>query len=361
MREDRNRTRAQIAPFAVSAMLVFALDLMPCTARGDEGGVSFWLPGIYGSLAATPVAPGWFYDSFYYHWTGNAGADVARAREFQIGRLDPTLTLDASARLHASVDFYWIEPGYAFQTPVFGGQAAVSMGMPIGQERASVSGTVTAALPPFSFVRSDTISDSVTGNGDLYPLASLKWHNGVDNFMIYGTGDIPVGQYSRTRLANLGIGHGAADAGFGYTYFDEKFGHEFSAVAGFTYNFINTQTDYQNGVDFHLDWGASQFLTKQLQVGLVGYLYQQVSPDSGNGDHVGSFESRVIGIGPQIGYIIPLGKVGGLGDLQGYVNLKAYGEFDSQNRPSGYDVWFTFAITQATPTPPSLTRPMYTK
>ena len=27
--------------------------------RADEGGVSFWLPGIYGSLAATPQQPGW--------------------------------------------------------------------------------------------------------------------------------------------------------------------------------------------------------------------------------------------------------------------------------------------------------------
>ena len=26
---------------------------------------------------------------------------------------------------------------------------------------------------------------------------------------------------------------------------------------------------YKNGIDMHLDWGASQFLTKQWQVGLV--------------------------------------------------------------------------------------------
>jgi hypothetical protein len=359
MRVGRNIAR-RIGPYVLAASMGFVASLMPRAALGDEGGVSFWLPGIYGSLAATPVGPGWFYESFYYHWTGNAGADVARAREFEIGRLNPTLTVDASARLHASIDLYWVEPGYAFETPVLGGQAAVSMGMPIGQARASLSGTVTASLPPFTVVRSDSISDSVFGNGDLYPLATLKWHNGVNNFMIYGTGDIPVGQYSSTRLANLGIGHGAVDGGFGYTYFDEKLGHEFSAVAGFTYNLINTHTDYQNGVDFHLDWGASQFVTKQLQLGLVGYLYQQVTPDGGSGDHVGPFESRVIGVGPQIGYIIPLGKVDGLGDLQAYLNLKAYGEFDAQNRASGYDVWFTFAISQAVPTPTSK-KPMYTK
>ena len=40
--------------------------------------------------------------------------------------------------------------------------------------------------------------------------------------MIYGIGDIPVGTYDASRLANLGIGHGALDGGVGYTYFDPK-------------------------------------------------------------------------------------------------------------------------------------------
>jgi hypothetical protein len=38
----------------------------------------------------------------------------------------------------------------------------------------------------------------------------------------------------------------------GYTYFDPKLGHEFSAVTSFTYNLINPHTDYQNGVDWYI-------------------------------------------------------------------------------------------------------------
>jgi hypothetical protein len=41
-------------------------------------------------------------------------------------------------------------------------------------------------------------------------------------------------------------------------YLDPKTGHKFSVVTGLTYNFINPSTQYQNGVDWHLDWGASQ-------------------------------------------------------------------------------------------------------
>jgi hypothetical protein len=80
-----------------------------------------------------------------------------------------------------------------------------------------------------------------------------------------------------------------------------------------------------NGVDMHLDWGASQFLTKQWQVGLVGYIYQEPGCDSGSGDHVGCFQSRVVGVGPQIGYIFPIGD-----KMQGYLNLKAYGDSTPQ-------------------------------
>jgi hypothetical protein len=45
------------------------------------------------------------------------------------------------------------------------------------------------------------------------------------------------GRTDSTRLSNIGIGHGAIDAGGGYTYFNPQTGHEFSGVLGFTYNF----------------------------------------------------------------------------------------------------------------------------
>jgi hypothetical protein len=100
--------------------------------------------------------------------------------------------------------------------------------------------------------------------------------------------------------------------------------------------------------------GMSQFLSKQFLLGLVGYVYDQVSGDSGSGDKVGAFESRVVGIGPQVGYLFPVG------DMQGYLNLKAYGEFDARDRPSGVNVWLTFAITPTAPPAAASTMPMPT-
>lgn len=299
-------------------------------AGADEGGVSFWTPGSYGSLAAVPAVPGWSFSTFNYYDSVSAG----KSAEFVRGG-------GVEAGLSSRLDLLFANPTYVFATPVFGGQAALSMEAVVGPETTSAFGTVSgpggASLPA-------SRTDSVFGIGDLYPSGSLRWNWGVNNIMTYLTGDIPVGLYSSQQLSNLGIGHGAVDAGGGYTYFDTQTGHEFSAVIGATYNLLNPSTQYRNGVDAHLDWGASQFLSASLQIGAVGYVYDQITGDCGSGAKLGPFESRVIGVGPQIGYLFPVAG------MQGYVNLKAYGEFDARNRPSGWNAWLTLSISPAAAT-----------
>jgi hypothetical protein len=348
--------RRQLSVGALAALLVLPAQF----ARADEAGASFWIPGFFGSLAAVPQqAPGWSMATVYYHTTVSAAGDVARAREIQIGRIPSNLTANLNANINADVDLGLVAGTYTFATPVLGAQASASLLGIVGANTTSLSGLLTGTLAtpagtiPFS--RFDSISSSIVGFGDLIPQFALRWNAGVNNFMTYITGDIPVGMYDSTRLANLGLGHGAIDAGGGYTYFNPQTGHEFSAVLGFTYNFKNTDTQYQSGVDMHLDWGASQFLSKQIQVGLVGYLYQEVGCDSGSGDRVGCFRSRVVGVGPQMGLIFPVG------DMQGYLNLKGYGEFDAASRPSGWNVWLTFSLSPTAQTPPASTRPVITK
>jgi hypothetical protein len=338
--------RAVRASTATALICAGFLSATASVAVADESGVSFWLPGLFGSLAATPGQPGWAFASVYYHTSVSAGADVARSREIQIGRFNPALNVNLNASLKADADLALLVPSYTFATPVLGGQLAVQMATIVGRSSASVAGTLSASLPPFNLLRTDSISDSVTGFGDLYPQASLKWNFGVHNFMTYITGDIPVGAYNSARLANLGLGHGAIDGGVGYTYFNPATGHEFSAVTGFTYNFINPVTNYQSGVDWHLDWGASQFVSKQVHIGLVGYVYQQLTADSGQSAILGEFKSRVLGVGPQIGFIFPVG------DMQGYLNFKGYKEFAAENRPEGWNAWVTFSISAAAAPPP---------
>src|SRR5260221_3554469 len=248
-------------------------------ASADQVGESFWPPGSLGSLGATPSQPGFSLASAYYHTSTTAGSEVARARLIRIGRLTGAVGESVSAISISPEDLAMITPSYTFAKPVLGGQAAIALTANYGRKRTTDDVVTNSPLVVGSAVTTqsqfETISDTATGLGDLSPQVSLRWNAGVHNVMTYATGNIPLGIYNRTRLSNIGIGHGALDGSAGYTYFNEQTGYEFSAVAGLSYNFINPSIQYQNGIDVHLDWGASRFLTKQLQIGLVGYLYNQ--------------------------------------------------------------------------------------
>src|SRR6266702_5632396 len=209
-----------IYPVIAAAAAMFGL--LSDAAHADEDGVSFWLPGRFSSLAATPQVPGWSMAEVYYHTSVSAFGAAAAAREIRIGRFSPTVNVNLNLHLNAQADLLLLNPTYTFATPVLGGQLAIGVTGLFGRSAATLDGTLTAAVGPFVTTRTGTLSDSITSVGDLYPQATLKWNAGVHNYMTYLTGDIPVGAYSATRLANLGTGHGAIDGGGGYTYFNEK-------------------------------------------------------------------------------------------------------------------------------------------
>ncbi len=121
--------------FFCSALALIAFMAVPKAAVADEGGVSFWIPGFFGSLAATPQQPGWSFASIYYHTSVSAGADVAFARQVSAGRLTVPFTGNVSARLNADADLGIATPSYVFATPVLGGQAAVAMLVTFGREQ----------------------------------------------------------------------------------------------------------------------------------------------------------------------------------------------------------------------------------
>jgi hypothetical protein len=92
-------------------------------------------------------------------------------------------------------------------------------------------------------------------------------------------------------------------------------------------------------------------------IGAVGYVYDQLEADHGSAPILGPVKSRVFGVGSQLGFIFPVAG------MQGYLNLKGYGEFDNHDRPAGWNTWLTFAISPAPPpaATPMSSRPMYTK
>lgn len=269
------------------------------------------------------MPPGLSIEVDYYHATGDIGRtrNVARG-----GRV--------TAGLEAVSNYFLVTPTYALEAPALGAQVEIALAIVAGNYSAATSVSRVGAAGATRFAGSE---DSLTAIGDLSPAVTGKWSAGVNNFMGYLSGNVPVGAYDPARLATIGLGFWAIDGGIGYTYFDGASGREFSAVLGATYNFMNPSTVYQSGIDLHLDLSASQYVMEQLYVGLAGYFYQQVTGDSGEGARLGPFMGRVAGIGPQVGYDLSLGGR----DVT--LGARGYYEFAAENRPAGWTAWLTFS------------------
>ena len=300
-----------------------AVFLASAAAHADEGGAPFWLSGSYFFSAAVPNPPGWYVPTQFYYYNGNSHRD----KTFQRG---DTVNLGLSADLQ----FAFITPTWAPNQVWFGGQPSFSMTLGGGRNSTSADISIVTETGAQTLNRNDVI----WGGMDLYPQAQIAWNKGYNNWMTYITGDIPTGAYESNRLANIGLGHGAIDAGGAYTYFNTKGGFETSAVLGFTYNMENSSTNVRSGVDSHLDFDVAQFLSDHFHVGVVGYVYYQLSGDSGSGNRAGAFKSQVASLGPEVGYVFTAFGA------QWYANLRGYWEFWAQNRLEGHAMYLTVSI-----------------
>src|SRR4029450_1056400 len=116
-------------------------------AAADEGGVSFWVPGFFGSLAAAPQqAQGWSLTTIYYHTSVSAGAEGARAREITIGRFPVNLTATVNANVNANVNLGLVAGTYTFATTVLGGQAQASLLATYGSNSTSLAGSIVGSI-----------------------------------------------------------------------------------------------------------------------------------------------------------------------------------------------------------------------
>lgn len=288
-------------------------------ALADEGGVSFWLPGQYGSFAAIAPEQGFSMPLVTYYYSGGVSGEQA-------------LGAGGEVRLGLDTQFLgqFVVPTYTPDTTILGGQPSFSLLFELARSDVN-AGLATGTL-------SGSVSDSITGIGDLFPAAQIFWNQGVHNYMAYATGNIPVGNYDPNRLSNIGLGHAAIDFGGAYTYLNEDTGWEFSSTGGITFNFENPDTNYTNGTSLHLDIAASRFVSESTQVGLVGYAYQQITADEGQSNLLGDFKSRTFGVGPQIGVFF------GDSERPSYLNLRVYWEFDAKNRVEGGGAFLTLSF-----------------
>jgi hypothetical protein len=179
---DRAHSRFIVAS---TSLALAALAATPNMARADQDGVSFWVPGFFGSLASTPQQPGWSLATIYYHTEVSASGNAALSREITIGQFNPAINASVNAHVSATADLAFFAPSYVFATPFFGGQASATLLAAYGRNDTALNATLSGMLGPIPFTRSINPSDTTTGFGDLIPQFAVRWNAGVNNFMTY--------------------------------------------------------------------------------------------------------------------------------------------------------------------------------
>jgi hypothetical protein len=146
---------------ALTIIALLATSAKPALA--DQGGISFWVPGLFGSFAAAPLAPGFSAAAIYYHTTVSAGGALAAARQIEIGRLRPVtgnLNVNLDVNLKAKSDMVFFAPQYVFDTKIFGGQFAVGMAAAYGRNSTTIDGMLSRSVGMFTDTRQGSITES---------------------------------------------------------------------------------------------------------------------------------------------------------------------------------------------------------
>ena len=103
-KEGSERLRSSLRSLAASFALALGGALsLPAISYADEDGVSFWLPGLFGSLAAVPQHPGWSVTAINYFDSVSASGNAAAAREITIGKLNPTVNVNLNVNVKATL------------------------------------------------------------------------------------------------------------------------------------------------------------------------------------------------------------------------------------------------------------------
>jgi hypothetical protein len=305
--------------FIVSAISIVLLSLSAVSADAAEGGSSNYLPGTYGDFAAAVEPPTKFTvrnDVYYYH------ADVARSVRSGL--------IEADADLEFIIDLLTLL--YKPEVEVLGAHYAFGVLIPIVHADID-TGVRIGNLE----VRQQ---DDTFGLGDLTLIPGiLFWNHGNFHFTLAEYIVTPTGEYDTDDLANTGLNYWTFDTDFAVTYLNEKTGQDYSINIGYNYNTENSDTDYQTGEEFHVDYMVNQFLSESFAIGVHGFYLKQVSGDSGDGAILGDFKAEAAGIGPALLWSTKTF------DRDITFIAKWLHEYDTENRIEGDHIFASFAMS----------------
>lgn len=213
---------------------------------------------------------------------------------------------------------------YVPERKVLGGNLGLSITVPVGY--IDIDAQVTGPL-------GNTIGRSVDGwgLGDMTGRLQLGWAPRQDfAHTIYVQAVAPTGRYSPYGLQpNIGLNRPGIDTGWAFTWTEPTSKLQFNGAVGVTFNFENTDTNYDSGTDFHFEWAIGYEISKGLIIGPAGYSYRQLTGDSGAGALLGPFKGEVDAIGGGLSYTTLVGATPLI------LNARHYQEFNAEKRMDG--------------------------
>ncbi len=292
--------------------------------RAEEGGTGHYIPGGLATLIdLPPTQPGWVVQPLFLHYEGEA----SRSRTFPIAGL-------VTGGLEAKIDALVFGPIYTFEPKVLG--AYYSVGAYVPYMWVEVSASLSTAFGSLSR------TDRTNGVGDITLIpAMLAWTSGSWQYSALAQVYAPTGSYKVGQLANLGLNYWTFDPSVGVTYSNEETGFSFSVLSGIAINTENEDTKYRSGSVLHVEASAQQHFqhgNSLLGIGVNGFIYEQITDDSGAGALLGAFRGRSAGIGPVVSYIRPVGGTTLV------LEARWLPELSTKNRLEGDYLWFKAAL-----------------
>lgn len=307
---------------AVFTLSVIFTMMYPSHSRATEGGIGYYVPGTMATMIdRAPIQTGWVAKPQYMHYSG----DFSASKETPIAGV---------VALGVDVELDAFAPGllYTFEENVLG--AKYTLGAFPSWVDVTVTGEVESDLGNFRR------RDSVSGLGDttLIP-ALMAWQDDCWQYNFMLAVHAPTGDYEVGRLANEGLNYWAVDPVVGFAYTNQQAGFNASVFTGVMFNDENSDTDYRSGRTFHLDASIQQMIKAGsgfITLGLNGFWADQFSADRKPGRIVGDFKMRSSGIGPVLGYMLPMGTDNIL------LELSWLPQTDTRNTAEGEYVWLKF-------------------
>ena len=316
----RKITRQLRAAAAVLTLIMSWLLLSPAVAA--EFGTGIYMLGYQSSLAGFMPEPGFYLRNDFYAYQGNA-----KIMPFS-GRVE----VDLRSRLITDL----VAGSYVTPLKIFGANYAVGL-IWSSVTNSFLKGTLSfdTRFPNLNRFLDRRFGGSeegtYTGVSDLVITpVSLGWHLGNFHILACGNWYAPVGSYNAERRLNTGLNRWALEPNVAVTWLHPKYGQEVSLSLGYTVNVKNPATQYTTGQELHLEYYLGQHLPLGFAAGLTGYIYNQMTADTGTGATLGAFHGQTIALGPCLSYS---GKIGthAIGVSARYYNeVKVHNRFDGQ-------------------------------